>query len=443
MSIDLFQDDLTRLTAQEFFDSIQELQAGGAREGYRLDFKASWEPAMTRHVAALANTLGGLIIIGVTNDKGATGAITGVTTRHELTTQIASSIATTISPRPRFTIIEHPLPLDKTKHLALIRVEADKLLHLLLTGNNPVYVRNEDQSIPADARTLRMLVDRERQAISAPAAERPWGHWEHLLWIFRPTESTVYQGPASYSQTGTRSQSGQRVMIAPIDPLPSRLDHAAEKLIWDMIQAESPGVAHALEWRSAETDHSYARSRYQIEYVEHHRQHHIVWIAMDNWIGVATQNLFEMSPIGSHWSLLDTVRWIISMIHIGHHWWLQSGYLGDALFDVFIETLGQPVARDRVGFISLLDEHPPLTLPGFKFERPKRQVATTQLVLSFADRTTNLPDTISRIVNDLLRDLGFSLPETAVREGVHALVGLGSACDWNLSHDLRNVGHAE
>src|SRR5712691_639942 len=105
MSIDLFQDDLTRLTPQEFFDSIQDLQASGAREGYRLDFKASWDAAMTKHVAALANTLGGLIIIGVTNDKGTIGSITGVTTTHELTTQIASSIATTISPRPRFTII--------------------------------------------------------------------------------------------------------------------------------------------------------------------------------------------------------------------------------------------------------------------------------------------------------------------------------------------------
>lgn len=107
--IDLYKDDLAApedkelYAAVEVFARIASPQPERTQEGYLLDFKGTWSDSALRAVAAFANTFGGLLLIGVTDEDGRADELVGVPSqRHELKTRIASSIASNISPTPSY-----------------------------------------------------------------------------------------------------------------------------------------------------------------------------------------------------------------------------------------------------------------------------------------------------------------------------------------------------
>jgi hypothetical protein len=71
MSVDLYQDDLSRLTDAEIFKAVEaftriaEPIANRPREGAMLDFKEEWSDSALRTVAGFAHAFGGLLLIGV------------------------------------------------------------------------------------------------------------------------------------------------------------------------------------------------------------------------------------------------------------------------------------------------------------------------------------------------------------------------------------------
>lgn len=71
------------------------------QEGYTVDFKQEWSEKSPRH-RGLREHFGGVIVVGVSEAAGRADQVIGVTTSKELTMQIASSIASNISPPSRF-----------------------------------------------------------------------------------------------------------------------------------------------------------------------------------------------------------------------------------------------------------------------------------------------------------------------------------------------------
>jgi predicted HTH transcriptional regulator len=134
-------------------------QTDRAQEGYLLDFKAAWSDSALKGIAAFANTFGGLSLIGVCEKVGRADELVGVVSqRQELKTSIASAIASNISPTPPYEIRDVAFPDGSGRHLCIVRVRKGTSLHMLSKkGEQPVYVRNEDQSIPADAARLQSL----------------------------------------------------------------------------------------------------------------------------------------------------------------------------------------------------------------------------------------------------------------------------------------------
>ena len=106
-----------------------------------------------------------MLIVGITENDARPDEIVGVCSpQSELKTRIASSIAGNISPTPPFDIGECALPTDAAQKLCVIRVRSGNALHLLTKkGEQPVCVRNEDESRPAAAQ-LRSLIDRRYDA---------------------------------------------------------------------------------------------------------------------------------------------------------------------------------------------------------------------------------------------------------------------------------------
>src|SRR5947207_8031843 len=79
-----------------------------------------------------ANTFGGLIVIGISEEDGRAKAIEGEPSSSELKTRLAGSIAANISPTPVYDIAECILPADPNRRLAVIRVRPTARIHYLL-----------------------------------------------------------------------------------------------------------------------------------------------------------------------------------------------------------------------------------------------------------------------------------------------------------------------
>jgi len=168
MPLNLFKDDFTLLTGSALHPEIETLLQlseptdSRPQESFQLDYKTEWGDSALKTVAAFANTLGGLLFVGVEEEELRPVAMPGVRSAREEKTRIASSIAANISPTPSFDIAECALPSDPGKRVAVVRVRPSPALYLLARGENPIYVRNGPESRPANVAQVRYLMERTR-----------------------------------------------------------------------------------------------------------------------------------------------------------------------------------------------------------------------------------------------------------------------------------------
>jgi Putative DNA-binding domain len=165
--IDLFTADFNYLNNDQRYSAIVEFALAQPTESNRHDFKLLWTNDALKDVAAFANTFGGVLIVGVEKNQSDTQAkVVGVPSNSELTTGIASAIATNISPTPSYDIMECWNAGDANKRFCVVRVRSDSTLYLVTKKDIsvPVWVRNADQTVRADAAQLRRMIDREKRA---------------------------------------------------------------------------------------------------------------------------------------------------------------------------------------------------------------------------------------------------------------------------------------
>jgi predicted HTH transcriptional regulator len=161
---DLFTVDFGSLSNDQRYSAIAAFAQAQPSESNRHDFKLIWANDAVKSVAAFANTFGGILIIGVEkNQNDAEAKVAGFNSNSELTTGIASAIATNISPTPSYDIMECHKPGETNCRFCVIRVRNDSRLYLVTKKDiSPAWVRNADQTIRADAAQLRGLIERER-----------------------------------------------------------------------------------------------------------------------------------------------------------------------------------------------------------------------------------------------------------------------------------------
>ncbi len=422
MALDLFTDEFFGISGTALHDAITELQAAGMREGYRIDYKEVWNESHLKHVAAFANTVGGIIVIGVSDDQGRIGAIPGMAAKHELTTQLANSIASNISPTPFFEIAESQMPTDRDKRLAVIRIRRGQSIHFLLKkGEPPVYVRSEDQSVPANAPQLRALI--ERQTIGENVGQRnQLASFSHGMWITRKKEGSRYENPAQYRRDGVQSETWLRVTLVPERPQQIAIDKTVEIRLWKDILNLYPIVADTLEAGAAQADHIHSRDSYSIDFVEPNRDHHMTWRTNTTGaVGFVTQSVFDVKG-SSYWSLNDTIAFIVATIRLTHKHWSENSFLGDGHLQVGLKTELTKVARTGARFESVIStELKPLILAELPLIEPLRPGASADFRVTFADRTADLLTTMTSICNALLRDFGFSVEAAALHAAITKL----------------------
>src|SRR5262252_539087 len=130
MATDLFTADFSTLKGTDLYNAIVDFTRVNdppddrTLESYTVDFKEKWGEKALRVIAGFANTFGGIIVVGVSEDKGKAKAILGELAKSELQTRLAASISSNITPTPSYDITECELPGSTDRCLCVIRVRS-------------------------------------------------------------------------------------------------------------------------------------------------------------------------------------------------------------------------------------------------------------------------------------------------------------------------------
>lgn len=120
-------DILNKPNSINTFQDIVDFCKQGEREGYELDYKQDLPPGgLSKHFAAFSNTRGGLIIIGVEEDKttGIPKAWAGIDAKAQ-SIETIHQWASNVTPIPRYEV--HATDIQKGKFFILIRIlEGDR-----------------------------------------------------------------------------------------------------------------------------------------------------------------------------------------------------------------------------------------------------------------------------------------------------------------------------
>lgn len=118
-------------------------------EGGYLDYKEDFPSKLEKTIAALANTLGGLILIGVEEDQENKPVlpVKGIEFKRGLSERITNIILTNIAP-PIFPEIQVCLNSDKSRAIIVIRIHPSEHTPHAISSNTQVYLRTGNRNKP-------------------------------------------------------------------------------------------------------------------------------------------------------------------------------------------------------------------------------------------------------------------------------------------------------
>jgi hypothetical protein len=431
IDVDLYRDDLFVVSdldlyvAVEAFTRVASPPADRMQEGYLLDFKETWSISALRTVAAFANTFGGLLLVGVSEKGGRADQLVGIPSqRHELKTSIASAIASNISPTPPYEIREFAFPEDSGRRLCIVRVRKGNSLYLLTKKDEkPVYVRNEDESRPADAARLQaLLATRLHSAwLSTKLQQPPTG---------TPDLYVTQTFGAGAPDQRIRSTTFLQVSLAPEEPLDVRLDLAVEQKFSSIVRAAYQELADSLSITNLGASFRDERRRdsFQIIYLEAWRDYEVRWVIDSSGaLYFVTQVRYKsQQDFEEAWSLCDLMTNLDWMIGVAHEFWHYLNYPGEARIKSELQVEALPLLVRGGGLeASYASEFyqkdgprrraKALSTDALTKPAKQRMQAKAAVDLTYSTRYGNHAEPVALVTNQLLRDLGYAASLTDLR----------------------------
>lgn len=134
---------------------IEEFCSQGIPEGAYLDYKKDFPSHLEKTIAAMANTLGGVILIGVEeNDENKPKTpIDGIHFKRGFSTKVTNIILSNISPPvfPEITVCKNK---TDTKAIVLVRIHQSHQTPHAIQNNTKVYIRTGDRNYPEKLATI-------------------------------------------------------------------------------------------------------------------------------------------------------------------------------------------------------------------------------------------------------------------------------------------------
>ena len=137
------------------WDDVEDFCKQGVHENTYLDYKEDFPKELEKTIAAMANVLGGMIIIGVEEDNTnrPKTPIKGITFSKGLSEKITQIILSNISP-PIFPEIQVCQDNTKTKAAIIIRISQSVQTPHAIRGNTSVYLRTNNLNNPEELATI-------------------------------------------------------------------------------------------------------------------------------------------------------------------------------------------------------------------------------------------------------------------------------------------------
>jgi hypothetical protein len=434
MAVDLYKDDFSHLAdadvfkAIEAFTRISEPLAVRPRESFVLDFKEDWSEGALHTVDGFAHTFGGLLIVGVSENSGQPDTIVGVESSGELKTRIASSIATNISPTPPYEIAECNHPMQPGRKLAVVRVRASHQIHYCTKkGSRPIYVRNEDQSPPADAAQLRSLIERR--------ASEPMGQTgaAERMNVLRPGVN-LRRTIALNKNAGIPTT--LQILVVPFEHPGITLDVSVEQQFRNLVNAY-----FSFRYRDSKVEREEERwvDYYDWRWFRASDTHESVWrITSSGDLVYARQARVQVrnsnTPV---WSLGDTIADLLVFLAVVRAMWKSSSYYGEGHVLVGLGTHELPLHTELVTEIRRPSD------PGVWYAMQDFNSALRDSVISPAVQTTGaasataifnsglpydaISDTVAHLLNQLLRSLTYAADLSTLRRAVECFFQLAKA----------------
>ncbi len=413
MTADLYKDDLNQLPGGELYRAIEAFTRVLApfesrpQENYRLDFKQEWSDGALKTVAAFANTFGGVLIIGVSEKDGRPDCLVGIESAGELKTRIASSIASNISPTPSYEVGECTTP---EKRLCVVRVRKGTQLHFLTKkGESPVYVRNEDESRPADAARLQALIadrlsarDSEHDLVARTLVIRSQ--------LFVTTAGITGEAAEQEKRVRQRSNTALVVAVIPFAGQRLELDRSVENKFHQMIRKNYPQIFELDGSMSRREDRG--RDWFEYSLLHNDRDYERKWRLNSSCeFAYASQMKVSLEGAGDHWSLCDVAGHLIFTLRAAKDLWDFAGYLGSARLGAYLDVPGLALAyygdRHPYGFPSLFhNSHLSIDARACSREATPVSHGSAEADVNYASVTTELSDNVGLVLNQLLRALG-------------------------------------
>lgn len=171
--------DLYQVPPRELkWQDVDQFLQLGLPEGDTLDYKKDFSEGVPATIAAMANTRGGIILIGVEEDtKTKKPAQRPGIGAHHYGAGTLGNHCRRLQPRyvPPNHLVE--FPEDRTRGVLVVRVQPEHAPVPIWDEEGGVLVRVGDQNRPADLQTLRALLDRaeNRRSPLAEAADSTIG----------------------------------------------------------------------------------------------------------------------------------------------------------------------------------------------------------------------------------------------------------------------------
>jgi hypothetical protein len=357
------------------------------------------------------------------NQSDPEAKVVGVTSNSELMTGIASAIATNISPTPSYDITECYKTGEANKRFCVVRVRSDSTLYLVTKKDisSPVWVRNADQTVRADAAQLRRMIDRERVSardVHGSLLDRAHKLFEDMV-IGRSYAAELANWPTG---NWTRSETYFKVTLIPTESKNTTLDAHDERRFARLILDHYRRVASTLGQASRDAPN---RSADYYEYRWYHKNldYEARWrVTSKLEIAHATQIVED-----NQWSLVDVVFYTMLLLKIGAKWWESLNYFGDGVLCTELNVSDLQLRRGSSGqFLKLFG--PAQGDFGIRGETvivhaQQRQEAKADVRVNFSTMRENLPHTVTSLMNTLLRSLGHSVLWAEFEDDMRVLSG--------------------
>jgi hypothetical protein len=422
--IDLYKDDLNKVEGKVLYSALLSFMRLDAPpsdrppEGWQLDFKREWSDYRAlQAVAGFANTFGGILIIGIDpdpTDPSRPGKVVQTNVTHEVKLQIASNIASNISPIPPYEIAECSDPADPLKRIWIVQVRQGTHLHLLTKKDsrspNPVYVRNESGNLPADAARLRGLITERIEALRSPSDEK------QRVQALR-AELFVLRSSAVPGQQKVRSDTSLRLSLVPKHRLSLWLDKSIESRLSEVVRTEFPKTA-TLDWhvnKIADATEIVARDSYELRIRHDDIDYERRWrIKSSGDFGFVSQTE-RPSPSGQRlWSLHDVVLEIACALKSAAAYWKKIDYSGEVVLVAEVAVIGLTLFQKTGyphGYASIFytnDSSISSQLISGEVAGAANAVTLAELESNTVELQTSLPEIIANVLNQIVRCLGYS-----------------------------------